>query len=137
MDHPLFDSLTFYLMCILCILGFFGGIRTPATFLAGSSLAAIFTLKNAANSLSSNEEVTKLERRVIKFYHLVSLLAFVLSLNTIITATGAHTAVLHGRFNQMAETAYMMMKTEFEYEFVMVRWSFLVAIFCFLGMVTR
>ena len=28
-------------------LGFFGGIRIPATFLAGSSLAAIFTLKGA------------------------------------------------------------------------------------------
>lgn len=36
----------------------------------------------------------------------------------------------------MAETAYMLMKREFDYEFVTVRWSFLTSIFCFLGMVT-
>ncbi|KAL7530715.1 hypothetical protein ACHAXR_003638 [Thalassiosira sp. AJA248-18] len=121
-------------------LGFFGGIRIPATFLAGSSLAAVFTLKNAASSLSSGGEsdakLSTLERRTLKFYHLVSLLAFLLSLNTIVTATSAVTSILHGRFDQMAETAYMLMKREFEYEFVSVRWSFLTSIFCFLGMVT-
>jgi hypothetical protein len=101
---------------VLELRGFFGGIRIPATFLAGSSLAAIFTLKSAANSLSNDLQLSKLERRVIKFYHLVSLLAFLLSLNTIVLATSAHTAVLHGRFDQMAETAYLMMKREFEYE---------------------
>mmetsp|Transcript_18501 Transcript_18501/g.34015 ORF Transcript_18501/g.34015 Transcript_18501/m.34015 type:complete len:317 (+) Transcript_18501:61-1011(+) len=120
-------------------LGFFDGIRTPATFLAGSSLAAIFTLKSAASNQSSDiydSKLSTLERRVIKFYHLVSLLAFILSLNTIVIATSAHTSVLHGRFDQMAETAYMLMKREFEYEFVSVRWSFLISMFCFLGMVT-
>jgi len=62
-------------------------------------------------------------------------MAFVLSLNTVVTATVAHTSVLHGRFDQVAETAYMMMKREFMYEFVMTRWSFLSSMFCFLGMV--
>mmetsp|Transcript_2538 Transcript_2538/g.5413 ORF Transcript_2538/g.5413 Transcript_2538/m.5413 type:complete len:334 (-) Transcript_2538:191-1192(-) len=120
-------------------LGFFGAIRIPATFFAGSSLAAIFTLKSAFSSLSSNNEegkITTLERRVIKFYHLTSLLAFLLSLNTVVAATSAHTSILHGRFNQMAESAYVLMSREFEYEFVSVRWSFLTSIFCFLGMVT-
>ena len=70
----------------------------------------------AAHSLSSDGPLSTLERRVIKFYHLVSSLAFLLSLNTIILATVAHTSVLHGRFDPMAETAYMMMKREFEYE---------------------
>eukprot|EP00581_Thalassiosira_minuscula_P000251 CAMPEP_0183739446 /NCGR_PEP_ID=MMETSP0737-20130205/57056_1 /TAXON_ID=385413 /ORGANISM="Thalassiosira miniscula, Strain CCMP1093" /LENGTH=330 /DNA_ID=CAMNT_0025974247 /DNA_START=34 /DNA_END=1026 /DNA_ORIENTATION=- len=120
-------------------LGFFGGIRIPATFLAGSSLAAIFTLKNeAVSNLSSSgdNKSSALERRMMKFYHLVSFLAFILSLNTIMTATSAHTSILHGRFDQMAETAYMLMKREFEYEFVSVRWSFFMSIFCFLGMIT-
>eukprot|EP00985_Skeletonema_marinoi_P035198 scaffold45930_cov219-Skeletonema_marinoi.AAC.6 len=112
-------------------LGYFGGIRIPASFLAGSSLAAMFIFKTKAN----NGELSTLERRVLGFYHFNSLLAFLLSLNTIASATIAHTAVLHGRFNKMAETAYMMMKREFEYEFVTVRWSFLCSLFCFLGMI--
>ncbi|KAL7530589.1 hypothetical protein ACHAWF_003440, partial [Thalassiosira exigua] len=120
-------------------LGFFGGIRIPASFLAGSSLAAIFTLKNAAKSVTTGDEGgkwTKMESRTIKFYHLASLLAFLLSINTIALATSAHTSIIHGRFDPMAETAYMLMKKEFEYEFVSVRWSFLTSMFCFLGMVT-
>ncbi len=84
----------------------------PASFLAGSSLAAMFIFKAKAN----DGELTKLERRVLGFYHFSSLLAFLLSLNTIATATIANVAVLHGRFDKMAETAYMMMKREFEYE---------------------
>ena len=35
----------------------------------------------------------------------------------------------------MAETAYMLMKREFEYEFVSCRWSFFTSIFMFLWMV--
>lgn len=95
------------------------GIRIPASFLAGSSLAAMFIFKTKATDLTSStneSKLTKLERRVLGFYHISSLLAFLLSLNTIATATIAVTAVLHGRFDQMAETAYMMMRREFEYE---------------------
>lgn len=95
-------------------LGYFGGIRIPASFLAGSSLAAMFIFKTKANN--GKDDMTALERRVLGFYHISSLLAFLLSLNTIATATIAHTAVLHGRFNKMAETAYIMMRREFEYE---------------------
>lgn len=109
--------LTKYMLMALLVPGFFGGIRIPATFLAGSSLAAIFTLKSAAASLSNdNGKLSKIERRAIKFYHLVSVMAFLLSLNTIILATSAYTSILHGRFDQLAETAYLMMKREFEYE---------------------
>ncbi|KAL3789451.1 hypothetical protein ACHAWO_002780 [Cyclotella atomus] len=128
--------LTKYMLMALLVPGFFGGIRIPATFLAGSSLAAIFTLKSAAASLSNdNGKLSKIERRAIKFYHLVSVMAFLLSLNTIILATSAYTSILHGRFDQLAETAYLMMKREFEYE-ATVRWSFLTSMFCFLGMIT-
>ena len=100
-------------------LGFFGGIRTPASFLAGSSLAAMFIFKTKATDLTSSTAdsgLSALERRVLGFYHLSSLLAFLLSLNTIASATIAHTSVLHGRFNKFAETAYLMMRREFEYE---------------------
>lgn len=98
----------------------------------------MFIFKTKATDLTSStneSKLTKLERRVLGFYHLSSLLAFLLSLNTIATATIAVTAVLHGRFDQMAESAYMMMRREFEYEFVTVRWSFLCSLFCFLGMI--
>lgn len=94
-------------------LGFFGGIRIPASFLAGSSLAAMFIkLKTKAG----DGKVSQLERRVLGFYHFNSLLAFLLSLNTIATATIAVTHIYHGRFNKMAETAYLMMRREFAYE---------------------
>lgn len=93
-------------------LSFFGGIRTPASFFAGSSLAAMFIFKTKA----SNVELTKLERRVLAFYHLSSALAFLLSLNTIASTTVAVTSILHGGFNTMAETAYKMMRRELEYE---------------------
>jgi len=116
-------------------LGYFGGIRIPATFLAGSSLAAIFSLKD--KDLSSKSKLSNLEKIAIKMYHLLSVMAFVLSVNTIVSATVAHTSVLHGRFDPMAETAYMMMVREFLYEFISTRWSFLVSMFCFLGMVTN
>ena len=85
---------------------------------------------------NSEEELTPLEKTVVKAYHVFSLVAFLLSLNTIVTATVAHTSILHGRFNELAETAYMLMKREFEFEFVSVRWSFLSSIFMFLGMVS-
>jgi hypothetical protein len=67
---------------------------------------------------------------------LVSVMAFVLSLDVIATATMASTSILHGRFNQIAENAYQLMVREFEYDFVTTRWSFLVSLFCFLGVVT-
>ncbi|KAL7488591.1 hypothetical protein ACHAW6_014189 [Cyclotella cf. meneghiniana] len=121
-------------------LGFFGGIRIPASFLAGSSLAAIFLFKNAGAAIASGNEAScnfsSLERRVVKFYHLTSLMAFVLSLNTTAIATMAHTSVLHGRFDQFAESAYLLLKREFEMEFVVCRWSFVTSLLCFLGMVT-
>ena len=85
---------------------------------------------------NNEEELTPLEKTVVKAYHVFSLVAFLLSLNTIVTATVAHTSILHGRFNELAETAYMLMKREFEFEFVSVRWSFLTSIFMFLGMVS-
>ena len=107
-----------------------------ATFLAGSSLAAIFTLTGAASELASDDSnLSGLEKFAIKAYHVLAVMAFVLSLNTVVTATVAHTSILYGRFDQMAETAYMMMRREFLYEFVMTRWSFLSSMFCFLGMV--
>ena len=59
---------------------------------------------------NNEEELTSLEKTVVKAYHVFSLVAFLLSLNTIVTATVAHTSILHGRFNEMAETAYMLMK---------------------------
>ena len=118
---------------------FFSSVRISATFFAGSSLAAIFTLKNEAFDLASTVErhkMSRLERRTIKFYHLMSVMAFVLSINTIATCTTACTSVLHRGINPVAESPYRFLTNEFHYEFIMTRWSFLVSIFCFLGMLT-
>jgi hypothetical protein len=94
-------------------LGYFGGIRIPASFFAGTSLAAIFLFKNVMDEGS----YTPMERRVVKFYHLMSLLTFILSLNTTVFATMAGTSVLHGGFDTFAESAYKLLVREFEFEF--------------------
>lgn len=114
-------------------LGYFNGIRIPASFLAGSTLGAIFVFKSLVKEMQYRNTT---ERRCIQMYHVSAVLAFLLSVNTIISATVAHISILHGQFDPMADTAYMLMKREFEYEFVSTRWSFFVSLFAFLVAVT-
>jgi hypothetical protein len=50
-------------------------------------------------------------------------------------STIATTSILHGEFDPMAETAYLLLKREFEYEFVSIRWSMIVGLLLFIDIV--
>jgi len=113
---------------------FFGNSRIPASIILGSSLSALFVpFKNPAVGAKTRP----LERTLTKLYRLLSWSAFCLSLNAVMTCTVAATSLLHsGNYDPLAETAYDMLKREFEYEFVSVRWSITVCLLLFIYIVT-
>ena len=110
---------------------FFSNVRVPASVVTGSSLGALFSLSN----FGSAAERSATELNLIKVYRLMCWTSFILSLNAVITATIATTSILHGRFDPMAETAYLLLKREFEYEFVSIRWSMIVGLLLFIDIV--
>jgi hypothetical protein len=76
------------------------------------------------------------ERLVIQIYHAMVLISFILSLSTIVVATAATVTIMHGTFDVMAETAYILLQRELEFEFVSSRWAFLMSLVTFLVGVT-
>jgi hypothetical protein len=115
--------------------GYFSGIRGPASFLAGGALGALF-LFAGKSKIEELKSQTRLENLLFNGYHLSMMMAYTFSLATIVVSTAAVVTVLHGQFDPMAETAYMLLKREFEFEYLTCRWSFLVALFSFLVGVT-
>lgn len=111
-------------------IAFFHSIRIPASLVAGSSFAGLFALKDSMVDVNRH---SKGEQFCIKAYHICILLAFTLAIATVAISTTAATSILHGRFNTMAETAYLFLKQEMEYEFVLTRWSFMMSLLLFLG----
>lgn len=111
--------------------GFFAKVRTPAGLVAGSSLGSLFTF-----SQKSVEESTITELTLLRVYLVTMLLSFTCSLSTIIISTGADISIIHGSFDGMAESTYQLLRREFDYEFSVTRWSFLVSLMSFLSGVT-
>ena len=115
------------------VTSFFNNSRIPASRIVGFSLGALFVVGQFGNDPNR----TKLELFLIKLYRLLSWLAFVLSLNAVITCTAATTSILHyENFNPMAKTPYELLSREFEYEFVTTRWSISVSLLLFIFIVT-
>jgi hypothetical protein len=111
---------------------YFVRIRTPASMLAGSSLAAFF-----ACSKFDSDNQTKCERLVAKSYMAFALFTFALSFAAIVVSTGGSISVIHGDFNPKAETAYALLMREFEYEFTLTRWTYSMSLLSFLIAVTH
>ena len=111
---------------------YFVRIRTPAAFLAGSSLGAFFTF-----SKFGHDNRTAIERLVVKSYLCFVLCSFLLSFATIVISTGASITVLYGDFDGNAKTPYALLIREFEYEFTITRWAYSMALLCFLVAVTH
>jgi hypothetical protein len=65
------------------------------------------------------------------------LVTFLLSTNTVMISTAALISSLHGNYDPIAESGYMLLKRSFEYEFVMTRWSYLVSLLAFIVAVTN
>ena len=69
-------------------------------------------------------------------YHVSIAIAFVLSLSTVVISTAALTKHIHGRYDPIAETGYLLLRREFDYEFVTSRWSFITSLLSFIIGVT-
>jgi hypothetical protein len=112
---------------------FFSDVRVPAALISGSALAAFFTLVDV-----DKESQGRIERFVWFLYHGFGLLALMLSLNVVVTATASGNELLLGFRDPMATSVYALLKREYEFEFVLTRWSFFTSIFSFLAcVVTR
>jgi hypothetical protein len=104
---------------------YFTSIRVPAALVAGSSLAALFALVDEAKVESMGEE-TSLERKLVLLYHVLVLSSFLLSINVIIVSTAMSNVFLLGVNNPMATSTYALLKREYDYEFALTSWSFMV-----------
>ena len=112
--------------------GYFATTRIPASIVTGSSLGALFALGN----FSTHRQRTPLELLLIKLYRLLAWTSFILSLNANIICTMASTKILHATFNPMAEASWILLKREFLFEFVSVKWSMAVSLLLFIAIVT-
>jgi hypothetical protein len=115
-------------------INFFTSIRIPAALIAGSSLAALFSLASKTKDTQANSR-TQLESIVLIAYHILALASLLLSMNVVVTATAAASTIMFGTENAMATSAFELMKREYEFEFQMTRWSFFAGMFAFLGCV--
>ena len=117
-------------------LGFFGGIRLPASLIAGSSVAAVFSLTRQAKDVTG---LNKAEIVALRLYHAVAILSLCLSMTTISITTSASTLLLLGKFDGSSyPDAYHFLRGEMNFEFVLTRWAFLCSIILFLtGVASR
>lgn len=113
--------------------GFFGGVRIPASLVAGASIGQLFSLKKETMDISS-KPVT--ERILIQMYNIFILASFLFSMCSIVVSTAANVSILYGGFNPLAETGYELLKREFPLEFIGTRFCFLTSLMSFLVAVT-
>lgn len=111
-------------------IGFFTSIRIPAALIAGSSLGALFVMIQRANR--PDQENSRRNLIAVFFYHALSLLSLLLSLNVIVTATSASNTMLIATCNPLAESAYNVLIGEMKFEYLTTRWSFYASLICFL-----
>jgi hypothetical protein len=111
---------------------YFTSIRVPAALIAGSALAALFSLADKAR-MGREGATSRRQGVVLLAYHIFALFALVLSLNVVVTATATSNMLLLGTANPMAASAYQFLKREVEYEFALTRVSFHTGVLSFLG----
>ncbi|CAB9511734.1 expressed unknown protein [Seminavis robusta] len=108
---------------------YFASVRVPASFLAATSFTELF-------ATSFNPDDSSIQRQLQLICLLCQGLSFVLSMNVIVLCSQALVRGLTGNFDPFSETGYEFLFREFHFEFVCVRWSFLVSCFGFLLAVT-
>jgi hypothetical protein len=113
-------------------INYFSSVRIPASMIAGSALASLFSLTQKTKNTEVQNRSTLLTI-VLILYHLLALSSLLLSLNTIITCTAAASSLMFGCDNPIATSPYALMKREYEFEFLMTRWSFYMSLFTLLG----
>jgi hypothetical protein len=119
-------------------ISFFSSIRIPAALIAGSSLATVFSNAEAFQDAETKESSGRgdaWQNRLEVWYRACALLAFLLSLNVVFTATATSTALLLGMKDPMARSAYELLRREVDFEFTSTRWSFFAALLSFVAAV--
>lgn len=113
---------------------YFDGIRTPAALITGSALAALFSLVGEARKGEDNKHrQTQLQNNLLILYHVLALVAFLLSLNVVMTATASGHLLMLGDVNGKATSLHQFLMREMEYDFILTSWSFFAGLFSFLG----
>jgi len=118
----------------------YDNIRTPAALIAGSAFAAVFVLADRTKADESMKR-SRIENNCLLLYMICSLVALLLSLNVVITATATGNMIMfgsapHGKQSMMAESVFDLLVRDFEYEYLLTRWSFFTSVFSFLGCIT-
>mmetsp|Transcript_15597 Transcript_15597/g.29029 ORF Transcript_15597/g.29029 Transcript_15597/m.29029 type:complete len:323 (+) Transcript_15597:75-1043(+) len=108
---------------------FLASIRVPASFLAAASFSEMFD-----NDVEHNNSSIQLNLQAACL--ICQGLTFVLATNVIILSSSSLVRVLTADFDPFAENPYEMLFREFHFEFVSIRWSFLVSLYGFLVAVT-
>jgi hypothetical protein len=117
--------------CSGAALQYFDSIRTPAALIAGSSLGALFSLSQVSTSEQLREQ-PRLYRVVLLAHNFLALTALSLSIGIIVTASVSGNSLLLGTHNHIASTPFAMLSREFEFEYMLTRWSFYVGLLSFL-----
>jgi hypothetical protein len=112
---------------------FFEGFKTPATLIAGSCIANLFTM---TTEVKETYGMSKMKIVLLRVYHVLSLLSVCLSLTSVVTSQ-AGTALLLVNENQHVVAsksidAYTFLRTHMNFEFIMTRWCFIMSILLFL-----
>ncbi|KAL7557069.1 hypothetical protein ACA910_009902 [Epithemia clementina (nom. ined.)] len=123
-------------------INYFGSVRFPAMFIAGTAVASIFSLLAPATQPKQVSHLSTTEWIVLRFYHAIALLSFLLSMTTVVTTTTATTSLLLG--NKVVGTTtpypdvYHFLRGAMNYEFILTRWSFLSSLLLFItGVASR
>lgn len=107
-----------------------------AALLAGVSFAGLFGLKPLP-PIAIRDRSRDIENALRTLYTLSMFVAWLLALVSIVVSTSALTKNLHGRYDTMAETGYLLLKTQFRFEFLVTRWGYLTSLLAFFVGVTQ
>ena len=114
---------------------FFNSVRTPSALIAGSSLAALFSLMEFMKA-ENLKKASKLERLLLLVYHLFTLASFGLSVIVLVSTTATGNAILFDNLcNPMASSTFEFLTREYPFDFMLTRFSFYTSLLSFLGSV--
>jgi len=109
--------------------------RCAASFLEHVRIKTFFSLRGhstlsllAMFSMNKNSHLNRVERILSRVFTALTLVSFMLSMQTVVISTAASTKVMHGTHDPLAESSYELLMREFEYEFITCRLGYLGAL---------
>ena len=88
------------------------------------------------NTTTSIAEKSRSYLFLLRLYHSLVVFAFSLALTTVLISTAASVTILHARHYPKAQTPHELLRREFDYEYCVTRWCFIMALQCFVLAVT-